>query len=82
MKISKLNSTIENRQSKIENPLPWVRDGVQGEDSHFAAGGCHPASVEYGQDSFLRAVGADSHEDISSENIASHSSKITYSCED
>ena len=49
---------------------------MEGKDSYLVGRGGHPASVEYGHDSFLRAVGADSDEDIRREDIASHGGQI------
>ena len=49
---------------------------MQGEDSHLTAWGCHLASVEYGKDPFLWAVGADAYEDIGGKDIASHGNNI------
>jgi hypothetical protein len=49
-----MKSTIKIRQSKIENLLPWVWNGVQCDDSYSIAGRVDLASVEYGYNSFLR----------------------------
>ena len=44
--------------------------------------GIDAASVEYGYNSFLRAVGTDADKYVSCKNIASHSNKIADSCKD
>ncbi len=67
---------IENRQSKIENPLSWIWNRVQRNDFHSIAGRVGLASIEYCYNSFLRAIDADANEDISGKNITSYSYKI------
>jgi hypothetical protein len=67
---------IENRQSKIENPLSWVWNGVQCDDSYSIAGRVDLASVEYCYNSSLWAIDADANENVSGKNITSYSYKI------
>ena len=55
---------------------------MQGKDFHLIGCGCHLASVEYGHDSFLRAVGADSNQDIRRKDITSHGGQIAEPAED
>jgi hypothetical protein len=71
-----MKSTIKNRQSKFENLLPWVGNGVQCNDFYSIAGRVDLASVEYGYNSFLRAIDADANENVSGKNITSHGNKI------
>ncbi len=71
-----MKSTIKIRQSKIENLLPWIWNGVQCDDFYSVGGRVDLASVEYGYNSSLWAVDADANENISDKNITAHSYKI------
>ncbi len=71
-----MKSTIKIRQSKIENLLPWIWNGVQCDDFYSVGGRVDLVSVEYGYNSSLWAVDADANENISDKNITAHSYKI------
>jgi hypothetical protein len=71
-----MKSTIKIRQTKIENLLPWVWNGVQCDDSYSIAGRADLASVEYGYNSSLWAIDADANENVSGKNITAHGNKI------
>ncbi len=70
-----MKSTIEIRQSKIENLLPWVWNGVQCDDFYSVGGRVDLASVEYGYNSFLRAIDVDANENVSGKNITSYGTR-------